>query len=351
MTWIRLPWAVRLGSCGLAASLMLCAVDAQAQAPKGVTLSWQAPEGCGSAEEVYARLGQALGSEWSAPSEVAAQALVTADGNHLRLGFSATVDRELSRRDLEVDSCEAAVVATALFTLLAVAPGMVEKLDVSALEPGENTPAPDAPSDAEPEAPVAAPAPPSENKPKLAPAKAPRKPSEEPLFGAHASLGGLVQTGAIAKVAGGAEAAFGLHTQRLSFGVRGQWLPPRRTQVGEGASVEMGLLGAGLDATWLFHVGRITWGPSVGVGVNFASGSAVGTTAPESGSTSWLAIGAGLGLDWSLSERWALSGSAGAEAPLRRPIFSIQGLGAVHRPDSVQVKAGLGVSFELVSRK
>jgi hypothetical protein len=321
-------------------------LDAGAQTIAGVTVNWQAPAGCGSEGEVHARLAQALGPDWSHPSQVAATALLERRDRSWRLEFSASVDGTISRRDLDVDSCEAAVVATALFTLLAVAPGMVEKLDVSVLD----APIDAAPPEIAPQATEAAP-PPVVDDEVQAPSSVASPPSARaPGIATTAGVAGVIQTGLIADVTAGLEAMLNVHTQWLRLGARGQWFPAQSAELGGGPSVEMSLLGTGLEGGLLLHEERFIWGPFLGIGANFATGKAVGTTAPRSGDTSWIAISAGFGLDWPLSERWTLSATGGAVTPLHRPVFSISGLGPVHRPDPIEAKAGLGVSFELVSR-
>lgn len=120
--------------CG---GLVLIGLTAGAAPLEGVSLTWEAAAGCGSEAAVYERLAEALGPEWSSPTPVLARARLTPVGQIWHLEFSAVMEGAESRRELAVDSCDAAEVATALFTLLAVAPDFVEKLDTSLLNARE----------------------------------------------------------------------------------------------------------------------------------------------------------------------------------------------------------------------
>lgn len=330
--------------CG---GLVLIGLTAGAAPLEGVSLTWEAAAGCGSEAAVYERLAEALGPEWSSPTPVLARARLTPVGQIWQLEFSAVMEGAESRRELAVDSCDAAEVATALFTLLAVAPDFVEKLDTRLLNAHEGRGSPDTQGSP----PTAKPGPPGALKRTPQPGPKTTSPSTHEVRG-FIGLGGMVQTGVIADFGQGPEVRAGAEVGRLRLVARGYWLSPQRSGLEEpaGASVEMSLLGAGLEVALALRGPQLAWGPYLGIDANLASARAFGITSPESANTSWAAAGGGLWLDWPVSERLAINACVGVAAPLHRPTFSIGGLGTVRRPSPIEAKLGLGLSLELSSR-
>jgi hypothetical protein len=77
------------------------------------------------------------------------------------------------------------------------------------------------------------------------------------------------------------------------------------------------------------------------------SARTTGVTAPGEGSSSWWAAGGGAELGWQVSPSWALLGRGSVLAPLTRKKFVVGGVGPVHQPPAVTVRAAVGVELRL----
>ncbi|MCA9706129.1 MAG: hypothetical protein KDK70_09800, partial [Myxococcales bacterium] len=70
-------------------------------------------------------------------------------------------------------------------------------------------------------------------------------------------------------------------------------------------------------------------------------GQGVGIDVPREDRLPWVAVGADAGLAWSPVRRFALLARVGAAVPLLRQSFEINGLGVVHEPSIVGLRAAL----------
>jgi hypothetical protein len=144
----RAGWLGALAACATSA----CFGSARAQAAEPpIELSWSAPEGCPSRDEVLARTHRHLASASTAQSGLRAVATVTPVG----AGFELTLElggRELdAHKQLRVESCEAAARAAALLIALAFDPNASAEERATPAEPQPPTePPPTEPPPTEP---------------------------------------------------------------------------------------------------------------------------------------------------------------------------------------------------------
>jgi hypothetical protein len=87
--------------------------------------------------------------------------------------------------------------------------------------------------------------------------------------------------------------------------------------------------------------------PELGFEVGALSGTGFGVIAPASGTALWAAPHAGARGAYPLTDHLELVVVAHGVVPVTRESFVISGLGEVHRPPAVTVRAGLGLEVRL----
>ena len=116
---------MRLSLVVIVAWLATCAdtvVKAQGNAPPAIDLTWEAPSGCPQSADVVARAQAHLPSPAAAEPSLRAVARVTRDGRDYQLRHELRSGDVVARKQLAVESCEAAADAAALLIALALDP-------------------------------------------------------------------------------------------------------------------------------------------------------------------------------------------------------------------------------------
>jgi hypothetical protein len=321
-------------------------------ADERVSLAWDAPPECPAAGEVHAAIGRMVGPR--AEARVRARAGVTRgpDGYRGRVEVETADGR--GERAFEAATCAAVADAIALVVALAIDPqaappsadagappdaGTVDVATTAAVADAADA----APRDAAPTN-----RPPSASAPA---AEAPAPPSPRaPGRALHASLGGLADTATLPDVALGVAASVAwtpsiARARPLRLELTGGYATaarataPSRPRVGG----TFGLAPMHMSVCYMYGLDRLEVGGCAGGGVSLVPASSDGASAPGSALAALGELGGGgLGLvrvAGPVSLRLSLS----VAAPLTRPSFVVDGVGALHRPALASGRASVGL--------
>jgi hypothetical protein len=318
------------------------AVNARAQAP--LTLEWQAPDGCPTGPSVTRAVEKLITEP---PGRVLeASATITKLGER----WAAEIRTPRGERRLDGESCRAVAEAVAMVLALAIDPNASPNAAAFAAFDEPDSPAPESPPSAErapaPRAPAAASSSPSRPSDRAASPTETSRERDDDAPGVIAALFAVGELGMLPQPTLGAALGVGVGAGAWSAEVGPMLLIPRSGSLENDTSRggEIGYIGgyaAGclapfrsrrFDVCGAFEVGRI-------------AGTGFGVTDPLPGEALWLApalFGA---------MRVPVAGSFGGEgrlvlaAPLHRPTFELDALGAVHRPAPFSVRGELGFSW------
>jgi hypothetical protein len=110
----------------------------------------------------------------------------------------------------------------------------------------------------------------------------------------------------------------------------------------------VGLLWGALDACLVPNViPEVAVGGCLGLELGAALGTGRGIAEPISSAAPWVALEASARVEWWLLAELALVLSIGGAVPLLRPVFSIEGLGRLYRPEPVDGTLTLGLEIHL----
>ncbi len=325
-----------LGACVVAASLAAGAPVAAQPLPSGLALQWSAPPQCPTAAQVSDAVARLLGRPLAeGPSPCVARARVQPLRRRgWRLRLSIATRGAPRHRTLEGASCVAVTDAAALVLALAIDPEAV------ASRPAAPAP-PEAPQP--PPAPAPPPQPPPPLPPPVAvarPEPAPPRPSRPLRWHLRAAVFGDV--GSLPAATVGPSLAVGLSYGALRVEAYAVYAAPQRAALDRGGG-DFDLVGAGLSGCGLARVGRFDLGGCGGLEAGSLRGAAYGVARPGSGSAPWLAVTFGAAARARLSSRWGVLAQVGGAAPLRRPEFVIDEVGAVFRASALTLRATAGV--------
>jgi hypothetical protein len=186
------------------------------------------------------------------------------------------------------------------------------------------------------------------------PARVDAPPAPLPSVDSRFRLSGgfALDAGSLPSASPGGELELGLRLAhvRLSAGARAFASRRGRVQGGSAAHGDVAL-GTGFVSVALpFGGGRLRADAhtTLEVGALWARGG--GVPFPGRGKALWVALGAGLGGELELGLGVALRARADLLVPLNRPLFLLAGVGDVHRPGRLSLRASLGLAFHFGSR-
>lgn len=286
---------------------------------------WQAPAACPTADEVQARIEARLGSPLDG---VIHDIAITIEPE--AAGFVAVIDargltvandiRTLrSARCGELADAIAVIVARLASEAFAAAPARQE-VDVDAHEQIVVASAP-------------------------APSPMPRtsRASHTTKWGGGARLLGLSGIGALPRVnLGGELAAYARRNTTFFELAVSRWVPQTATfEVGAPAGVVVGLDILTVRVGWRpEHVPLRAW-VSGEIGALHGSGMAVQD--PRAGSGRWLALGAGFGVAWPMTQNARLVGTVELAVPLERTRFALRDGAELYRPSAAAARCAFGI--------
>lgn len=335
--------------------VLLGSARARAQSNERVTLTWQAPAGCPSADDVRARVRELAGAASAAGSQLRAEATVMRgpDGRfHLKLIVHA--DETTGERHIDGRSCEDLAGAAAVNLVLLLessqpsaanraAPPNHREGDAAVAAPDSSQPAAaraqniaDPESD-EPQAPAAPPAPQSESSPRtwrallqLPLASVSFGPLPQPSFGF--ALGAGIRLGGWTLLA---EAGAWLQ-QTLPAAAR------------EGVSADVDRVDASLRTCHTFPSGSFELAPCIRVSLRhiWVRGSGAHVSARTEEAT-WIAPGIGAQVGLPLGDWLRLVAGLDAQLETSRPRISIDGVGEVDQLSPASVTFAVGTEWIL----
>lgn len=261
------------------------------------SVHWSAPAGCPDPAAVEVNIDRTLTQNRSDVVEVEAQTSAGDDG--WALSVIVTRPSGTFRRELSVDSCEAAAEAAPLVVGLLVS----ESQDPSEPEPETTQP----PVDTQPlePAPTAAPATPPKPEPK--PEPEPEQPPVRRDWSAHLGASGGYSIGGLGP-GGELVARAMLGSSRLRFGIRLGHEIRRQVRLTNPANTGANLssFSAGPAGSWLWTFDRLTWLLSAAVPVGGVRARGIGGTSRQTLWVPWPTVVAGTGVQWALTRRLAL---------------------------------------------
>ncbi len=287
---------------------------------------WSAPPGCPSEAEVEALLAEERGAAPRAVPDVVTTAVATPTevGTWKVTIVVRTTEAEV-RRQLELDSCEAAAEAVALVYGLALAdapasdpppagsapsvPGPPARSKTAEARPLESAPDPPPDRAEEPLVPTRSEPPPT------SPGRA--KPSGVVHAGAGAGIGSLGQA------SGHVMLGTALVWPRLRWGLRIDHAIARRFRIDPGNfGGNLSALTGGFEVSVPVDIGPTQLLPTAGIRAGGARARGVGGTSARTRWVPWLVAAAGVSVVWPASRRWRLRVGAELEVPLVRHTFT-----------------------------
>ena len=308
----------------LALGLLLPTSTTQAQVPGPYALRVEAPTACGDERSVRVRIDRLIAGAGSEPMPLIDVLLRVSETSGIFSGAlrieeaGAAVERTLTDA-----SCAVVMDAAALVVAFALVPGL------SAGDPEE----------------AAAPA--SEASP--APESAPPAGSSVELTGA-VRLSAVGMIGVLPGVVVGGEIAGALRfaSFHVELGALGTPFAGARfaapTPLGGDLGIVLGFMrGCGVAAP----ASVVELGGCLGLQGGAAFGHGVGISAPTDAVAPWLAVTGALRVAWLPWPFLVLLLEAEALVPLVRPVFTVAGLGVLHRPEPVAgaIRIGLELRF------
>jgi hypothetical protein len=291
-----------------------------------LTLSWQAPAGCPSRDEVSAEIARLLGGSIRVAQggDIKARAVV-AHGQTWALTIETELAGRPGRRSIEAASCPDLADATALIVALMIDPDAVaahatQPRPVAATPPAEPAP------------------PPQQEGPRAV----------QYLVGLHAAG----SQGTLPSIDVGLGGGIGLAGRLWRVELRGTYglrrdqkamaAPPAR----EGSYGQFNFTAAALAGC--FNLGRegLAFGPCADAEVGVVSAKGVGVDQSFPADTTWLALGAGVYAAVSLGPHLSLPLHLDVLAPLRRSEFVFKGVpGRVFQAPVVGGRISVGIEL------
>lgn len=297
-------------------------------------IEWDAPESCGGALEVYARLSAVLGDE---PEQLGKLSrvrgtIVRSDAGY-RLTLEAFERGRRSTRLFEAASCEQLIDASALAIALAMAPegaapaqpGVDSEVALARISGGGDAQRVDGASLEEDVQPAAV------------------EPSEASPVAGVASVAAVMEYGALPRVAAGLAVGGGARMGGLSLGGYGVLFGSEQLRVAPNQNVEFELLLAG---------GRVCYvvfedGPRFNACASFEAGQlgarGVALSSARQAQDLWLAAGAGVEAEWPLGAALGIVVRAEPMFALVRKQYTVNGTEGVHAPAPLSSRGYLGL--------
>jgi hypothetical protein len=317
---------VRVAPIFVFAALVALATPASADEDR-LRLTWTAPPGCPSTEEVRGatlRDAESRGAMGllEADAQVEQKPQQTGDAGW-RVRLRTRRGETTGEREIEASSCSGVAEATAVVLALAMVPPDVDE----ERPPVESVPASEAPRQSD-----------------VAVAR------KEAAQDAHAlALGASVATDAStlpsAAIGGSLTAAWTPGRLRVELDAR-RWVSQSRSLASSASGATFTLTSLGGRGCWAALRGKsVDLAPCAGADLHLVSAPGYGADSNYSPDGSWVSItGGGLGR-LSLSSWLALRVRLEAVVPLARPTFVVRNEGSVHRPPSLGAAASVGLEL------
>jgi hypothetical protein len=314
----------------LACSAVLSSPRLGAAAP--LLVEWQAPP-CAEQAAFRSRVRDALRRDPDSALERELQVTIVIREAREKSGYSLRIRTSAGERELDLSSCDEAVVAAATVVALAIDPNAVTETE-SAAKPEEPAPSP-AP------APAAAPGPaPRRREP------VPSKPAREARLEPHLAAFAGASIGDVPALSPLLGASVGLRFRRLTFGAEGFWIAPQTELLpGTTKGGDIGLWGGGASACYLLLQGPWSVRGCLAAQAGAWRSRGVGVENPVGQSDWWAAGVARLGAGGRLHASLGLFLTADVVVPARRPSFKLEALGQVFRPNVVAGRVASGVEL------
>lgn len=307
--------------------LFTCAFSqhALAQDETSLHVAWNAPDQCGSPEDVTVRVVDQLGH--MAMPAVSVRVYVVAQASALQMAILVDLDGVTAVREIEARDCRHAVEIASVVVALALQEHQASTATANPEHASQLTPRDSA-------------------QPPQHVEMSPREHREPPLRLA-------AQLAFMSSVGTAPNPAFG-----FTFGVRAalwHWSISLRAiaQIPVGATLSSndtidsrftrtaGVLSLG----YAIRLGDLSLTPSLGVSLGDLHGEGIGLANAAAAHRLWLAPLASVQLEWPLLDNLALSVAVDGELPAYRPVFSIVGAGAVFQPPPFVASASIGVTW------
>lgn len=318
--------------------------------PDGLDVTWRAPHGCGSAEDVTATVGEFMSREVPASllSQVRIEAIVTGSIDNPVVDVRVATPLGELQRKVEAETCDAAVDAAAVVIAVALDPLAVVEAARTPPEDGPNpavAPSPEAVPPPRATEVASSPTPVEGNAGPEPVALAPRTPARRWPLGGSVRAMGLVDRGSLEGTAGGPRLALGLTVGRARVELAGTYLAPREVlpfgdAAGAGVRVQLGEVSA--LGCFVPRVSQVEFPTCAGFGLGAMRGDGVGLGAPTTSHDFWAIALVSAGVGWVPTPRFALWLQAEGGATLYRPAFVVDDLGVAFRAGPAAVRAILG---------
>jgi hypothetical protein len=293
-------------------------------------IDWEAPDGCPGVQVVHEELQRALGHELGELGGLSrVRGAIVADSTGYRLTLEVSDGGRRSSRSIHAERCQDLANAAALAIALAVH-----------ARPGASADAPgaEAPGVAE----SSAAAPPIERVPSDR-TSADTGAGEPMTISWSAGANAVLDVGALPDPQVGVGVLARGRFASLELDVHGLFLPNQAVAVGNGESVELGLMAAGLRACLRWLERGLVASACLGGEVGQFTARGVGLTPTREALDVWLGVGPALLARTSFAGPLQLELLAESVLPLARKQYAVNETDAVHSPSAVDVRFQVGL--------
>lgn len=302
---------------------VVCTTSAARAQDDGLKLTWMAPAGCPSGEDVRTATlrGADTGSVRGSGVLEADARVEQQQANGWKVRLRTRRGTSTGERDIEASTCNGVADATALVLALAlVPPGMAP------IEP--STPA--APSAPRPEKDVVV---------------RPAATTSSHALALGAALAGDASTLPATAVGGSLSIGWTPGRFRLEADAR-RWASQSQTVTGSDAGARFTLTSVGGRGCWAaLRTRSFDLSPCAGADVHVVDAQGFGADANRSAAAQWTTIAGGALGRVPVTSWLALRARVEAFVPLSRPTFVVDGEGPVHRPPTVGAAASFGAEL------
>jgi len=292
-----------------------------------VDFEWEGPGDCPARSDVLLAISRLLPHP-EAPTKVHVHAAATHDEGAWRLRIRTGTEDDVRERTLAGDSCAELADAAALIVALAI-------------DPAASSPRKDA--DTSTVAPAAAAPSASRADHTTAPPTA-----SGPRLRAFASALGALDAAALPSAAPGFGGSIGALVGRVRAEAYGILLPSQRSTISGGdVGGDVSLVAGGVRFGYAALDAPVEIVPEIGFEAGQLSASSFGVLTAGSGTALWVAPELGVLGGYALARNLDLVLTTHALVPVSRERFIVVGLGEVHRPPAVTVRAALGLEVRL----
>jgi hypothetical protein len=318
-----------MSGLGIAWAVLALARNLAAAAP----IEWEAPDGCPSTQAVYDELQRALGHE---PRELGqlsrVRGTIVPEPTGYRLTLEVSDSGRRSLRSIHAEHCEDLANAAALAIALAVHAG-----------PGASDAGPAAEAAGVSLEPGAA-APPAEPAPlDRGDRRGGSAPGELSTVSWSAGAHALLDVGALPDPALGLSIVARARLASFELDVHGALLPTQSLPVGDGESIDLGLMAAGLRGCLRVLERSFVAAACFGGEAGRFTARGVGLTPQREASDVWLAVGPALLARTSFVGPLQLEFLAEPLLPLLEKRYAVNEIDVVHTPSVVDVRLQLGL--------